>query len=60
MIGFQQIPNEVIGAFILDGLRRSDRLAKAQRDATITLPPRDCAQIVPAHIDAAAMKKETR
>lgn len=60
MIGFQQIPNEVIGAFILDGLRRADRLAKAHRDATITLPRSEYEQIVPAHIAAAELAKEKR
>lgn len=60
MIGFQHIPNEVLGSLILDGLRRADRLAKAQRDATITLPSCDYAEIPPAHIAAAAMDREGR
>lgn len=34
-----EIPNEIIGQFILDGLLRAERLAKAQRDATISLHP---------------------
>ena len=58
--GFHGIPNEIIAAFLIDGLHRVERLAQARRDATITLPPADYAEIPPAYVVDAAMKKDAR
>ena len=50
------IPNEIVAAFLIDGLHRAERLAQAQRNATITLP-RAAYHEIPAHIAAAELAK---
>ena len=50
------IPNEIAAAYLIDTLHRAARLEQARRDATITLPRADYAEM-PAHIADAAMKR---
>lgn len=39
------IPNEIAAAYLIDTLHRAARLEQARRDATITLPRADYAEM---------------
>ena len=55
---YHGIPNEIVAAWLIESIYAADKLAQARRPAAITLPMGDYHEIPPAHVAAAAMKKD--